>query len=332
MRALKVLSMFVLTLCMMALMGSNSLLMASHATHFVSPKGPQLPQNETGCSACHANGNRQCETSPVFADDQFLADTTVCDPCHSPGGAFDGTAMAKANWDNGVYEADGLTLQSGKEDWCGTCHDNLPANSVSDGSGVDAPKVIGDNSTYGYYATGHGANRAVECLDCHDASLNHIDHEARTYELDEATGKALSPHNYGYRLKGIRGERPLVIPGKSSGDPLDRLDYFALCLECHKGNEVIGTHAQDVTYTNLWNDEGDDQGRTYGDGNVRNSHDYHLRMGHLWDSDWDSNRTNDSVNNCVTCHNVHGSPSGPMIRHGELRQVTPALFAPWPVA
>ena len=329
MRTLKVFPMLVLTSCMVVLMGGHSLLMASHATHFVSPKGPQLPQNETGCSACHAPGNRQCEDSPVFADDEFLVDTAVCDPCHSPGGAFDGVndpvIGAKANWDNGVYEAEGKALKAEKDKWCATCHDDQPANSRANLTGVTAPKVLGDASAYGYYATGHGAHGAVECLDCHDARLSHIDHESRTYELDETTGKAVSPHNYSYRLKGVRGERPLVIPGASNGYPLDRLDHFTLCLKCHKRNEVIGDNDQDVTYTNLWNDEGDDQGRTYGDGTVRNSHYYHLGIGHPCDSDWDSNRTNDSANNCVTCHNVHGSPSGPMIRHGELIQQTPAL-------
>ncbi|MBW1859722.1 MAG: hypothetical protein JRI70_06495, partial [Deltaproteobacteria bacterium] len=232
---------------------------------------------------------------------------------------------AKANWDSGVYEAEGKALKADKDKWCATCHDDQPANSRTNLTGVNAPKVLGDASTYGYYATGHGVNGAVECLDCHDAALAHIDHEPRTYELNETTGKAVNPHNYSYRLKGIRGEQPLVIPGKSSGDPLARLNYYALCLECHKSNEVIGANAQDVTYTNLWNDESDDQGRTYGDGDIRNSHDYHLRIGHLWDSDWDGSSANDSVNNCVTCHNVHGSPSGPMIRHGELIQETPAL-------
>ncbi len=333
MRSLKIFLILLITASLVGVVGHSPLLMASssisHSTHFISNKGPQLPQNETGCYVCHAAGNQQCAASPMFADDKSLVETNVCNVCHSPGGALDGVndpvIGAKANWDSGVYEAEGKALKAEKDKWCGTCHDDLPANSESDGSGTDAPRVLGDSANYGYYVTGHGANRAVQCLDCHDARLNHIDHEPRTYELDEATGKAVNPYNYSYRLKGIRGEQPLVIPGKSSGNPIDRSHYFALCLECHKGNEVIGTNDQDMTYTNLWNDESDDQGRTYGDGTVRNSHNYHLAIGHLWDSDWDSNSTNDSVNNCVTCHNVHGSPSGPMIRHGELRQATPAL-------
>ncbi len=57
-----------------------------HATHFVSDQGPLFPQNETGCYYCHANGRLQCQEAPVFADSNSLADTTVCDSCHSAGG------------------------------------------------------------------------------------------------------------------------------------------------------------------------------------------------------------------------------------------------------
>ncbi len=56
-----------------------------HATHFYSATGPGLPLNETGCYVCHADGQLQCQGAPLFADGKFLADTTVCDPCHAAG-------------------------------------------------------------------------------------------------------------------------------------------------------------------------------------------------------------------------------------------------------
>jgi hypothetical protein len=47
-----------------------------------------------------------------------------------------------ANWQLGVYEADG-TLKSGKELWCAGCHDGVPA--FSQAVIVVATEVIVDN-------------------------------------------------------------------------------------------------------------------------------------------------------------------------------------------
>ena len=57
--------------------------------------------------------------------------------------------------------------------------------------GVYAPNVVGDDSSYGHYVTGH----KIDCLSCHDAGKDHIDHEHRTYSA------AIDNYNYGYRLK-----------------------------------------------------------------------------------------------------------------------------------
>ena len=165
--------------------------------------------------------------------------------------------------------------------------------------GVYAPKVIGDNSTYGYYATGHGANDLVECLHCHDASVTHIDHDARTYD----TG--VSDYCDSYRLKEVDGQPAMDVP-RSSGGGLANWQDFALCFECHDRYAVIGANAFDVSRTNFWDD----------DAAPNNSHWYHLGMTSVSDSDYDG--TTDSSPTCTTCHNVHGSPTGPMIRHGEL--------------
>jgi hypothetical protein len=151
----------------------------SHDTHIGENKGPRSGD----CTDCHLNHSDYT----LFADGEPLASTTACDDCHSPGGAFDGSQMAKTNWVDGIYAEDGTALQSGNEDWCAACHDLDPANSKKNGSGVDAPNVIGDNSTYGFYVNGHKIN----CLSCHDTGKSHIDHEYRTYELDEGSGNAV---------------------------------------------------------------------------------------------------------------------------------------------
>jgi hypothetical protein len=154
----------------------------SHATHFVSDKGPRLLLDEIGCYTCHADGRLQCQVAPAFADGTeevpvFLETTTVCDTCHSPGGMMDGVAMAKLNWDAGVYQAGGTALKSGKEQWCISCHD--AGTSIC--NGVSAPDISGDNTTYGYYVNGH---RSKLCSDCHDLTITHIDGEARTYAFN----------------------------------------------------------------------------------------------------------------------------------------------------
>ena len=235
---------------------------------------------------CHADGRLQCQSRPLFADMNFFEVTHVCDTCHSPGGAFGGVAMAKANWSAGIYETDGATLQSGKEQWCATCHDDQQANSQADGTGINAPNVIGDNSIYGFYVTGHKIN----CLSCHDASKKHIDHEHRTYEVDDSTGAAVNPYGDSYRLK--------VPSNKPSKE---------FCFICHNSTEVLGQKSSDVSHTNFWND----------DATIENSHWSHVGFsGAHFDSDWDG--THDSRESCITCHNVHGSPTEVMIRHGEL--------------
>jgi hypothetical protein len=162
--------------------------------------------------------------------------------------------------------------------------------------GIYAPNVIGDNSNYGFYATGHGAHGWVECLSCHNAGTKHIDHKHRTY--------ASASNNYqaGYRLA-----KPMVIPRPNRRDIYANLDDFALCNDCHNPYEVLGLSYSDESRTNF---RADDQ-------YVRNGHNVHIKMqGKVVDSDWD--RVRESMPTCITCHNVHGSPNQAMVRHGEL--------------
>jgi hypothetical protein len=416
----------------------------SHATHTAGDIA-RGPGGAMACDACHDTNNY-----PLFGEDgaqETLAATTACDNCHSPGGAFEGVAMAKGNWDAGVYESDGVTLKSGMDQWCAACHDDEPAhslaegppdtfieidddsadcsydspewsqisgnhaygdtflyadggdgtrvvrwmpnipftgryklrmwnpysnergvvtytircaegaltvdvdqgkyqdvwlslgsfdfaagtsgyvelgNAVSGGSKVNAdamtfervstyaPNVMGDNSTYGFYVTGHGRSGWVGCLVCHDASKPHIDEEHRTYRVvndgqtddletpEDESQVVINQYVESYRLK----DDSLRIPAPTV-PKIDLRDY-TLCFECHSSDELLG---QDLTHTNFW--DGSAQVNAIG-----NAHAYHLGIkGFRGDTDWDG--TADAPETCITCHNIHGSPAR-MIRHGEL--------------
>ena len=147
----------------------------SHATHSTAAKGPGI-----GCTDCHSDPITFDPSPTLFADGLELGDTTVCDACHSPGGAFDGIddpiAGAKTNWADGVYEADGVTLRSGKDKWCATCHDDEPALSRPTSAAIvlDNPEATfvgtwlthsGSSQQYGddvrYKAAGDGTSTAT---------------------------------------------------------------------------------------------------------------------------------------------------------------------------
>ncbi len=267
----------------------------AHSTHTTDPKGPLLGEDEAACDVCHG-------VTPL---------KDACTDCHSPGGAFDGVddsvVGAWTNWAAGVYEFDGTTIQSGKEDWCLSCHDDDPGTAGTNESalidGVYAPNIAGDENngnTYGFNITGHDVNY---CLECHDANKGHIDGDARTYQAN------VTEYTDSYRLMDIQGLPALNLPRTTAilNVPGNWPD-FALCLDCHSANRVLG---QSVSDTNFWNDDASDS----------DSHFVHLRInsGHF-DSDW--NGTADSTENCTACHNVHGPPTvatrTAMVRHGEL--------------
>lgn len=260
----------------------------------------------SGSQGCHGT-----YAPPLLGDGQNIANTTVCGNCHSPGGVYDGVndpvVGAKANWNNGVYE--GGDLAAGKGKWCATCHDESP--SVI--GGVSAPNVVGDEdgnygygTGWGYYKTGHGLSSGVypssqepaanlTCTACHDPDAPHIDNNYRTYSAYGDNYQA------GYRLK-----QAMDVPRTDQGEPVSD---FALCLGCHASSQFL---VSTDTTTNFRDDTS------------ANSHWMHLQApptgmwagGGWWDSDW--NGTGDSKISCPACHNVHGSPSPRMLRHGEL--------------
>lgn len=287
----------------------------SHATHTARDanhlKGPDIT-----CEDCHNTNYFPSFKSGTDqnGDGKFsLAETDVCDTCHSPGGTYDGVNDsvfgAKALWATGAYTADGSTLKQGKEKWCAGCHDE----EASVIAGVSAPNVVGDENggkygygyNWGYYLTGH----KFDCLNCHDGAGKHIDGKHRTYEVindHQADASVPVPYTEGYRLSNVDGKPALNIP--TTGWISYNKDDFALCFKCHLEEYVMGENANSF-----------DRGRTnfFNSTSGQNSHSYHvLRFTSEGDSDWD--RAIDANFSCPSCHNVHGAPNQAMVRHGEL--------------
>jgi hypothetical protein len=230
------------------------------------------------------------------------------------------------------------SLLPGNEKWCAGCHDDEPANSKKDGSGVDA-NVVGDGSTYGFYLSGHGRDAipaigmtaiGKECLDCHNSTFAHIDHEHRTYELQENPYAVMYSYKDSYRLNN-----GLDVP-RTTSQPAQEGE-FALCEQCHTYADAFGENSNFKSVK----------------GSVNLLHPEHMNYGYpqmYWDSDYDGAATvapngGDSCITCSTCHNVHGSKMcvdveddntyGPcigydsnpvMIRDGELTDTDGFLF------
>jgi hypothetical protein len=296
---------------------------ASHPTHADSSgKGVDL-----GCFDCHDSDGHVNDT--VDFPGGPLSATTACDACHSTGGAYGGVDMAKGNWVAGIYEPDGVTLQPGKDQWCAGCHDDVGANSKQDGTGITAPNIMGDSGQeiYGYIVSGHGRPSAnLTCDVCHDLTRTHIDHDPRTYDVNESSssGNDISTYSGHSYKKGYRLKAGLEMPRNSWDD-----DYY-LCTNCHQ--EVMGTK------TNF----------RYPSGGGDNLHGTHIRQFGSFDWGWDSDAdgvpctpgTGDSWMSCTGCHNVHGSPmdvnyddvltpNPVMVRHGELMNAEPGLDFRW---
>ncbi len=280
---------------------------SSHVVHLTAPYGPGI----TCGTSCHVTDGMT--TGGQFLDSQNLANTTVCDPCHSPGGAFDGvndaTIGAKTNWVSGVYS--GSAFQTGKEKWFVGCHDDAPSVIYS----ISAHNMAGDDIDYGYYKTGHGKHGSgkITCLYCHDSASTHVDGEARTYSA------AADNYQAGYRLSLVNGEAPLVVPRPVS---LLAADLFRQCFTCHDSAPFMNSDNED---TNFRADVHDDTGASLVP--PANRHWIHLNNQVLrYDSDFDG-VSPDSAISCNACHNVHGprlkagagiAHAPGMIRTGEL--------------
>ncbi|MFC1827864.1 LamG domain-containing protein, partial [Thermodesulfobacteriota bacterium] len=319
---------------------------SSHVVHLDDPYGPQI----TTCGDCHpvpsecadvgdpypccTGVDTGCNWSGMYTDFADFNNTTQCDTCHSPDGAYDGvdstsgSVGAKDNWstapfpfDNNsslVYDSSG-EFQAGKEKWCVGCHDENPAHSMlgfaTDQDCIDdpgcalAPNIAGDDTEYGYYKTGHG-KFGSECLACHDSAVDHVDGVARTYKA------ASLNYQVGYRLKLVGGLAPLEVPRSSSIS----VGIFRQCFSCHDSAPFMDSLNTDTNF------RADKTDSCLVLTPPENQHNYHLdnAMADGWDSDWDG--AGDSFMSCTGCHNVHGprllrvgtSNAPAMIRTGEL--------------
>ena len=277
----------------------------SHSTHTETDiddrRGPGIY-----CNTCHdINKFPFFKTgTDIDGDGNYnLAETDVCNTCHSTGGTYDGVndpdlgakygnnGELKYNWRNRIYEQDG-TLKAGNEKWCATCHDESPSLIQS----VYAPNVIGDEDgayTYGtgwgFYKTGHGlssgdsypasggvtAGAGRTCLDCHDSTLSHIDGDARTFDDGEITTLDPSYYRLGYRLKQVGGLEPMLVPWPVN--TVNSADNYRLCASCHTIAPAF-TDVNDLTSTNLV---------TTGADGTKNRHAYHLTQNvSRYPADW----------------------------------------------
>ncbi|MCF6281687.1 MAG: hypothetical protein L3J28_05650 [Candidatus Polarisedimenticolaceae bacterium] len=320
-----------------------------HSTHTESWLTTYPPENGEDdkrgpaiyCSVCHAVNKMPTFKSGTDIDGDGLIrleETDVCDACHSPEGSYNGvnsvnnSVGAKDNWNKqGVYNTDG-SLREGKERWCAGCHDESPA-VIANQANVMAPNIVGDEDAstnygtgWGFYKTGHGrpsgsypASGAPaarkNCPDCHNTQSRHIDGEHRSYSADGdymTYSPESSSYQNGYRLKdvptGYDGQYPMHIPRQGHVFPPGfRQDWeFALCFSCHDRNKLLDgmdTNFRSATI-NAHSLHTDGRNGPWGPTTAQ------------YDSDFDG--VADSRITCTACHNVHGSPSPRMLRHGEL--------------
>ena len=304
----------------------------SHDTHLTAPRGPNITSC-TGADGCH-KGNH----TGLFNDGLPLSTTHSCDNCHSPNGTYDGVTMAKASWEDGVYN--GSVLQIGKEEWCVGCHDTTPAII----GGVDAPDVGGDGTTYGYFTTGHGRSGKVLCSDCHNLTSRHIDGDSRTYAFDSgyyAPSQSGVAYAAGYRLKYVNGSVPLMIPANygttfSYNAQTMRDNAFRLCFGCHNASRILDNtpgNGIDSNFKASLPNPPRNYAYAWGSSADTNEHVAHIMnyVGPFADSDWNTSTNGpggsdgrDTLTACFSCHNVHGaagtqgSTNEVMIRDGSL--------------
>ncbi len=275
----------------------------SHSTHTENDtddlRGPNLD-----CEDCHDVNNfpyfqRGERTYPdyrlgqdVNGDGKYdLSETYVCEDCHSRSGGVNGVTDpqvgAKNNWLEGIYE--GKTLQAGKEMWCASCHDKYPSRM---GMTLYAPDVYGDNTTSGYYASGHGRSGAIDCTHCHDPASRHIDYQQTpiTNMVKPGSTELANPTNYRF-YTGKSMEIPF------SKEPILQ-DDFALCYSCHEAelfnnNDNMTTNFRDPNHRNYLDILA-----------PLNLHYYHIYAMYTPAS-------------CVQCHDPHGTGQPRMTMPGE---------------
>jgi predicted CXXCH cytochrome family protein len=210
------------------------------------------------CLTCHLEDN-----FPTFADSKDLADTTICDSCHSVDGVPIVKDTDKDYWENpgSSSGAEGSWAEvEGYSSFCGSCHDITPGNTKVDGTGDDAVNIMGDDSTYGFFVTGHGkasgnyadlswqaasadGNPAAnqQCSACHDLSTQHYNNETDRlkagYENDADNSNCKQCHSPGTVATGAPEWYTTYSDYENSAHSVKK------CSECHDVHGAIGAYA-----------------------------------------------------------------------------------------
>ncbi len=157
---------------------------------------------------------------------------------------------------------------------------------LSAGSVSDAPDVVGDNQTRGYYATGH----RFDCTYCHDPSSEHIDGERPasiydyfTHDTNPTGFRLYSDYGYGLQLP-----YNTYVPGPDGA--------FALCYQCHDESVITQNALAEDLVTN------------FTDENWIATGPENLHLEHIGLSPVSYHVT------CVMCHDPHGQANPAMVR------------------
>ncbi len=290
----------------------------SHSTHTESDDDFVGPRPVLACADCHNTAKLPKFRSKADPNAELtLAQTDICNDCHSGDGPYDGlndaVVGAKANWRNGIYTTNGSSLKTGKERWCVTCHDSGTSNI----NGRQAPDVAGDNSTWGYYVSGHGS-AVTECNACHGLAMPHNFDGKKTY------AKVSNNYKQGYRLSDVDGQDPMIIPNTENTCASYSAATFRLCYSCHNEEALIkydtnvGVYECSTnpypagTITTGFRNEST-SGLNGGTSDVpANIHWDHLADVNTFGNQWYSEGPGLGNSNitCLTCHNPHGDSFG----------------------
>lgn len=323
----------------------------SHDTHLSSVRGPRI-----GCADCHMVGDYGLfvDGEPLATTS---ACDSCHSPSGDYDGVDDPVIGAKPNWTDGVYVGDALAAgkqmwcagchdnapANSAADGAG-----VAAPSVVGDEKAQTEYGIG----YGFYVTGHGLAAAdaypatgdrgagLSCTACHDPAWKHIDGVARSYRADVDYGTfapECAAYQAGFRLAdvatGYDGRYPLHVPRTGHVTPPGfRMEWeFALCFQCHDAGALFngGDPATGRGAGTDFRAVSDGTPSVGGDPKPTPGTSYSMHDVHTWGAngpvgaatpqyDSDHDGTADSRMTCVACHNVHGSPSPAMIRHGEL--------------
>lgn len=226
----------------------RSLLTTGEDTIMLHQEALGTSPSDNKCDICHPAELSFRAGNLIFNDGQILADTTVCDVCHSRWGQFDGVNdpdSAKASWKEGVYEND--ELKKGKDNWCLGCHDDQPSRiqnpDLPEQLWIQAPNIAGTDNESGYLISGHGlpkgknyrsTQRGVAgrggagllCTACHSPEARHIVNSQREKKKNFKNWQANK-----FRLK-----QELELPRRSEEY---RGSDFTLCFSCHKESKIV---------------------------------------------------------------------------------------------